>query len=312
MKCEHCLQKGHVKKTCYKLIGSPENFKGKKRVNLDTHPLARLNLGYMSLKLKSVGPTPAFTQNQYNQIVQMLSKYSIGDATANMEGNSNYAINTASANSAGILSSHNDDSVKSVVDTRATNYMIGDKVVFQTSTLVDDTGKVQLPTGESANISDIGNCQLLGDDLLIIGSDMRLIQETKNILQTNFKIKDLGELIFFLSIEFARSNEGILMHQRKYALELISDFGARRTDISFAIQNLSQFMHSPKQSHMEATTRVVKYIKQALRVGILMSSTVSSKLHAYCDVDWGSCLTTIKSVSGYAVKICDSLWKSKK
>ena len=87
-----------------------------------------------------------------------------------------------------------------------------------------------------------------------------------------------------------------------------------RPDISFAIQNLSQFMHSPKQSHMEATTRVVKYIKQALRVGILMSSTVSSKLHAYCDVDWGSCLTTIKSVSGYAVKIGDSLisWKSKK
>lgn len=37
-----------------------------------------------------------------------------------------------------------------------------------------------------------------------------------------FKIKDLIELKYFLGIEFTRSKEGILMHQRKYALELIS------------------------------------------------------------------------------------------
>ncbi|XP_015072514.1 uncharacterized protein LOC107016611 [Solanum pennellii] len=196
-------------------------------------------------------------------------------------------------------------------------------------------------------------------------SYMRLIQETKNILQTNIKIKDLGEVRFFLGIEFSRSSEGILMHQRKYALEInsysglggtktvgapveviqkltsvifdqhvhsqhdtvLNDSGSyqrlvgrllylsvTRTDISFAIQNLSQFIHSPKQSHMEAATRVVKYIKQALGKGILMSSTVSSKLQAYCDADMGSCLTTRKSVSRYAVNIGDSLisWKSKK
>ena len=77
-----------------------------------------------------------------------------------MEGNFNCFANTASANSAGILPSHIDDSVKWVFDTGATNHMIGDKVVFQTSTLVDNAGKVQLRTGESANISHIGNCQL--------------------------------------------------------------------------------------------------------------------------------------------------------
>ena len=59
------------------------------------------------------------------------------------------------------------------------------------------------------------------DDLLITGSDMRLIQETKKNLQTKFKIKDLGELRFFLGIEYARNSEGILMHQRQYAIELI-------------------------------------------------------------------------------------------
>ncbi|XP_049352259.1 uncharacterized mitochondrial protein AtMg00810-like [Solanum verrucosum] len=38
-------------------------------------------------------------------------------------------------------------------------------------------------------------------------------------------MKDLGELRYFLAIEFARSKEGILMHQRKSALELISETG---------------------------------------------------------------------------------------
>ncbi|XP_049391249.1 uncharacterized mitochondrial protein AtMg00810-like [Solanum stenotomum] len=36
-------------------------------------------------------------------------------------------------------------------------------------------------------------------------------------------MRDLGELRFLLGIEFARSSKYILMHQRKYALELISE-----------------------------------------------------------------------------------------
>ncbi|XP_019227561.1 PREDICTED: uncharacterized protein LOC109208860 [Nicotiana attenuata] len=38
-------------------------------------------------------------------------------------------------------------------------------------------------------------------------------------------MKDLGELKYFLGIEFARSADGILMHQRKYALKIISELG---------------------------------------------------------------------------------------
>ncbi|XP_019241600.1 PREDICTED: uncharacterized protein LOC109221582 [Nicotiana attenuata] len=38
-------------------------------------------------------------------------------------------------------------------------------------------------------------------------------------------MKYLGELKYFLGIEFARSKQEILMHQRKYALKLISETG---------------------------------------------------------------------------------------
>lgn len=65
---------------------------------------------------------------------------------------------------------------------------------------------------------------------------------------------------------------------------------------------------------MEAATRIVRYIKQSPGMGILMSSVASTKLQAYCDADWGSCLTTRRSISGYVVKLGNSLisWKSKK
>ncbi|MDV3192372.1 MAG: reverse transcriptase domain-containing protein, partial [Candidatus Phytoplasma australasiaticum] len=42
---------------------------------------------------------------------------------------------------------------------------------------------------------------------------------------SHFKIKDLGELKYFLGIEFLRSSKGIVMNQRKYALELIAEAG---------------------------------------------------------------------------------------
>ena len=53
------------------------------------------------------------------------------------------------------------------------------------------------------------------DDLLITETNIQLIQDTKFMLHSRFKIKDLGELRFFLGIEFARNKKGSVMNQRK-------------------------------------------------------------------------------------------------
>ncbi|XP_019258783.1 PREDICTED: uncharacterized protein LOC109236995 [Nicotiana attenuata] len=58
-----------------------------------------------------------------------------------------------------------------------------------------------------------------------------------------------------------------------------------RPDISFPVQTLSQFMQKPKQSHMEAALRVVRYIKGAPGMGLLMEAGSIDQLSAYCDSD---------------------------
>ena len=76
-----------------------------------------------------------------------------------------------------------------------------------------------------------------------------------------------------------------------------------RIDIAYVVQVLSEFMHNPKQSHMNAALRVVKYIRNAPGLGLLMPSDSSGKFAAYCDSDWGGCLQTRRSVTGYLVEV---------
>ncbi|GAU24572.1 hypothetical protein TSUD_149130 [Trifolium subterraneum] len=51
------------------------------------------------------------------------------------------------------------------------------------------------------------------------------IDRIKAILDTNFKIKDLGVVKYFLGLEVAHSKEGISISQRKYCLDLLKDSG---------------------------------------------------------------------------------------
>lgn len=76
--------------------------------------------------------------------------------------------------------------------------------------------------------SDILIVLVYVDDVLITGSKQALIDDARLDLQKQFKMKDLGELKFFLGIEVARSDKGIHMSQRKYALELIAECGLGR------------------------------------------------------------------------------------
>ncbi|XP_055814640.1 uncharacterized mitochondrial protein AtMg00810-like [Solanum dulcamara] len=58
-----------------------------------------------------------------------------------------------------------------------------------------------------------------------------------------------------------------------------------RPDLAFTVQVLSQFMHSPKVSHIEAALRVVKYVKGSPGLGLFMPAKSTNTLTSYCDSD---------------------------
>ena len=63
------------------------------------------------------------------------------------------------------------------------------------------------------------------DDIIITGNDMHLIDIVRNFLISRFEIKDLGRLKYFLGIELAYCNNGLILSQRKYALDLLQETG---------------------------------------------------------------------------------------
>ena len=63
------------------------------------------------------------------------------------------------------------------------------------------------------------------DDIILTGDDSDEIFKLKRMLATEFEIKDLGTLRYFLGMEVARSKEGIVISQRKYILDLLSETG---------------------------------------------------------------------------------------
>jgi hypothetical protein len=63
------------------------------------------------------------------------------------------------------------------------------------------------------------------DDIIVVGNNLKQIQELKTYLGNCFKLKDLGVLKYFLGIEVACSAQGIFLSQRKYALEILEETG---------------------------------------------------------------------------------------
>lgn len=63
------------------------------------------------------------------------------------------------------------------------------------------------------------------DDIIVTGNNLGEIEKFKMFLKGKFKIKDLGKLKYFLGIEVVDCENGICLNQRKYVLDLLSEYG---------------------------------------------------------------------------------------
>lgn len=88
---------------------------------------------------------------------------------------------------------------------------------------------------------------------------------------------------------------------------------ATRPGIQYAVQQICLHMHDPRESHLIALKRILRYVRGTLDLGLHIRHSASHDLVVYYDTDWASCPDTRKSTSRYAVFLGDNLvsWSSK-
>ena len=80
-----------------------------------------------------------------------------------------------------------------------------------------------------------------------------------------------------------------------------------RPDIAYAVQHVCLHMHDPREPHLAALKRILRYVRGTLHLGLLLRPSAQSDLVVYSDADWASCPNTRKSTLGYAIFFGDNL-----
>ena len=89
---------------------------------------------------------------------------------------------------------------------------------------------------------------------------------------------------------------------------------ANRLDISYSIGVCARYQANPKESHMTALKRIIKYVKTIVEFGVWYNKDISDVLAGYSDADWAGNANDRKSTSGGCFYVGNNLisWMSKK
>ncbi|XP_019241764.1 PREDICTED: uncharacterized protein LOC109221767 [Nicotiana attenuata] len=157
------------------------------------------------------------------------------------------------------------------------------------------------------------------DDVIITGTSSTEITELKTFLHDQFKIKDLGRLHYFLSLEVLYKEDGVIISQRKFALDLLKEFDCLHyTNLASPLDPNVKLKAKegvdPREPHLQAALHLLRYLKGDPTLGIFMSNNPDCTIKGYCDSDWAACPDCRRSVSGYLVLQGTSpiSWKSTK
>jgi hypothetical protein len=194
------------------------------------------------------------------------------------------------------------------------------------------------------------------DDIVLTASSPALLRRIISALQQEFSMKDLSVLHHFLGMHVQPSDDGLLLSQKQYMVELLDRAGMSeckpcltpvdtnpkvaaadgvpvtdaldfcglagalqwltftRPDIAYVVQQVCLHMHDPREPHLAALKRILRYIHGTLALGLLLRPSTGTDFVVYTDADWAGCPDTRTSTSGYAVFLGDNLisWSSKR
>jgi spore germination protein GerM len=73
---------------------------------------------------------------------------------------------------------------------------------------------------------------------------------------------------------------------------------ASRPDIAFSVRVCARFQANPKESHLTAVKRIIRYVNATVNYGIYFSRETNLVLAGYSDADWAGNVDDRKSTSG--------------
>ena len=160
------------------------------------------------------------------------------------------------------------------------------------------------------------------DDNLVTGEDSKLIHKLITNLNSQFSLKTLSSINYFLGIKAHISSTGLVFTQRKYLQDLLTKtkmlsakscsckklfnhdnkpfeqptvyrstiralqyLTLTRPDIPFSLNKLSQFLQTPTVDHWAAYKRLFRYLKGTPNVGIYFKPTSRMNLECFSDAD---------------------------
>jgi hypothetical protein len=86
-----------------------------------------------------------------------------------------------------------------------------------------------------------------------------------------------------------------------------------RSDMSFAVSQISKFMHSPRTPHLDAVNRILMYLKGNPGKEIWIKRNNTNAICGYSDSDWAENFDR-KLTTGFCTFVGGNLvtWKNKK
>jgi hypothetical protein len=80
-----------------------------------------------------------------------------------------------------------------------------------------------------------------------------------------------------------------------------------RPDLAYVVQQVCLHMHDPRESHLAALKRLLRYVRGTVDFGLVIHRSPPAELVVYTNADWVGCPDTRRSTSGYAVFLGDNL-----
>jgi histone deacetylase 1/2 len=87
-----------------------------------------------------------------------------------------------------------------------------------------------------------------------------------------------------------------------------------RPDLSFAVNKVCQFLHSPTTVHWAVVKQILQYVKGSLGLNLKFRRSPSMLVSAFSYADWAGCPDDRRSTGGFAVSLGSNMvsWSARK